>query len=143
MKVGVLGSGDVAKALAAGFVKHGHQVVMGTRDPSKLKDWAGQKRIDRVVSFADAAKFGELVVLAVKGTVALEALRAAGAANLAGKPVIDATNPLSDAPPVNGVLKFFTNLDESLMERLQREFPNARLVKAIEKALGSQAAAPK
>jgi len=131
MKVGILGSGDVAKALAIGFVKHGHHMVMGTRDPAKLKDWAGQQRIDRVASFADAAKFGELVVLAVKGTVALDALRAAGAENLAGKPVIDATNPLSDAPPVNGVLKYFTSLDESLMERLQREFANARLVKAF------------
>lgn len=67
----------------------------------------------------------------VKGTVAADALRAAGAANLAGKPVIDATNPIADSPPTNGVLKFFTNLDESSMERLQREFPDARFVKAF------------
>jgi predicted dinucleotide-binding enzyme len=118
MKAGVLGSGDVAKDLADGFAKHGHHVVMGTRDPSKLKDWGGQHRIDRVGSFADAANFGELVVLAVKGTAAPDALRAAGMANVAGKPVIDATNPIADSPPVNGVLKFFTSLDESLMERL-------------------------
>ena len=131
MKVGVLGSGDVAKSLADGFAKHGHHVVMGTRDPSKLKDWSGQHRIDRVGSFADAANFGELVVLAVKGTAAPDALRAAGMANVAGKPVIDATNPIADLPPVNGVLKFFTSLDESLMERLQREFADARLVKAF------------
>jgi hypothetical protein len=58
-------------------------------------------------------------------------LRAAGAPNLAGKPVIDATNPIADAPPTNGVLKFFTNHDESLMERLQREFEGAHLVKAF------------
>jgi hypothetical protein len=76
MKVGVLGSGDVAKALTDGFAKHGHHVVMGTRDPSKLKDWGGQHRIDRVGSFADAANFGELVVLAVKGHCG--ARRAAG-----------------------------------------------------------------
>ena len=131
MKAGVLGSGDVAKDLADGFAKHGHHVVMGTRDPSKLKDWGGQHRIDRVGSFADAANFGELVVLAVKGTAAPDALRAAGMANVAGKPVIDATNPIADLPPVNGVLKFFTSLDESLMERLQREFADARLVKAF------------
>jgi len=131
MKVGILGSGDVAKALAVGFLKHGHNVVMGTRDPAKLADWLTQQRGARASSFAEAAKFGEVVVLAVKGTVALEALRAAGASNLAGKPVIDATNPIADAPPVNGVLKFFTNLDESLMERLQREFPDARFVKAF------------
>jgi predicted dinucleotide-binding enzyme len=126
MKVGVLGSGDVAKALADGFIKHGRHVVMGTRDPSKLKDW---DRIDRVGSFADAANFGELLVLAVKGTAAPDALRVAGMANVAGKPVIDATNPIDD--PVNGVLKFFTSLDESLMERLQREFADVRLVKVF------------
>jgi predicted dinucleotide-binding enzyme len=117
--------------LASGFLKHGHDVMIGTRTASKLADWAKQNPKGSVGGFAQAAKFGELVVLAVKGTVALDALRAAGAANLAGKPVIDATNPIADAPPVNGVLKFFTNLDESLMERLQREFPDARFVKAF------------
>src|SRR5579883_3426257 len=117
MKVGILGSGDVAKALAAGFTKHGHQVMMGTRDPAKLADWQAQQKGAQLGSFADAAKFGELVVLAVKGTVALDAVAAAGATNLAGKPVIDATNPIADAAPANGVLKFFTSLDESLMER--------------------------
>jgi 8-hydroxy-5-deazaflavin:NADPH oxidoreductase len=131
MEVGVLGSGDVAKALASGFVKYSHQVMLGTRDPSKLASWVTQHRTAQVGSFAEAAKFGELVVLAVKGTVAVDALRAAGAGNLAGKPILDATNPIADAPPVNGVVKFFTNLDESLMERLQREFAEARFVKAF------------
>jgi len=131
MKVGVLGSGDVAKVLAGGFLKHGHDVMMGTRTPAKLSEWAKQHPKGRVGSFADTAQFAELVVLAVKGTVAADALRAAGSANLAGKSVIDATNPIADAPPTNGVLKFFTNLDESLMERLQREFPDARFVKAF------------
>jgi predicted dinucleotide-binding enzyme len=131
MKVGVLGSGDVAKVLAGGFLKHGHQVMLGTRTASKLADWAKQNPKGSVGSFADAARFADLVVLAVKGDVALEALRAAGAANLAGKPVIDTTNPIADAPPVHGVLKFFTNLDESLMERLQREFADAHFVKAF------------
>ena len=131
MKVGILGSGDVAKSLAGGFLKHDHEVMLGTRDGAKLADWAKQNARSRVGSFAEAAKFGELVVVAVKGTVALEALRAATAANLAGKAVIDATNPIAEAPPVNGVLKYFTNLDESSMERLQREFPQARFVKAF------------
>ena len=130
MKVGILGSGDVAKALAAGFVKHGHQVTLGTRDPGKLKDFLAQHRGAEARSFADAAKFGEFVVLAVKGNVALDALKAAGAANLSGKPVIDATNPIADVPPTNGVLKFFTNLDQSLMEQLQSAFPDAHFVKA-------------
>jgi 8-hydroxy-5-deazaflavin:NADPH oxidoreductase len=131
MKVGILGSGDVAKSLAGGFLKHGHKVTLGTRDAAKLKDFAAQHKGAQVGSFADTAKFGELVVLAVKGTVALDALNAAGAANLAGKPVIDATNPIADAPPSNGVLKFFTNLDQSLLERLQAAFPGAHFVKAF------------
>ena len=131
MKVGVLGSGDVGKALAAGFLKHSHSVMLGTRTVDKLGDWTKQNPKSSVGRFAEAAQFAELVVLAVKGTVAAEALRAAGAGNLAGKVVIDATNPIADAPPVNGVLKFFTNLDESLMERLQREFAAARFVKAF------------
>jgi len=131
MKVGILGSGDVAKSLGAGFLKHGHAVVLGTRDPSKLSDWLKDHRGARAGSLAEAAAFGELVVLAVKGSVAVEVLRSAGTAGLAGKTVIDASNPIADAPPVNGVLKFFTSLENSLMERLQREFADARFVKAF------------
>jgi predicted dinucleotide-binding enzyme len=131
MRVGVLGSGDVARVLAGGFLKHGHEVMLGTRAPDKLADWASQNPKARVGNFADAAKFGELAVLAVKGTAAADVLRAAGAHGLAGKTVIDATNPIADAAPANGVLKFFTTLDESLMERLQREFPETHLVKAF------------
>jgi 8-hydroxy-5-deazaflavin:NADPH oxidoreductase len=131
MKVGILGSGDVAKSLAAGFIKHGHAVAIGSRDPAKLRDWAAQHAPVRAATFGEAAVHGEVLVLAVKGTVAADALQLAGEANLDGKTVIDATNPIADAPPVNGVLRFFTTLDESLMERLQRQFPRARLVKAF------------
>ena len=131
MKIGIIGSGDVAKALAGGFLRHDHEVMLGTRAPSKLADWATKYPKASVSGFSQAARFGDLVVLAVKGTAAAEALRAAGAANLAGKPVIDATNPIADAPPSNGVLKFFTNLDKSLMEQLQDEFDDVRFVKAF------------
>lgn len=131
MKIGILGSGDVAKSLARGFLVHGHQPMLGTRDPAKVSGWLAQNAGGAAGSFADAARFGELLVLAVKGAAAADVLRAAGAANLAGKPIIDATNPIADAPPVHGVLKFFTNLDDSLMERLQREFPTAHFVKAF------------
>ena len=131
MKIGVLGSGVVAQALSTGFLKHGHSVMMGTRSPAKLLEWAKEHPTARIGNFAEAAKFGELVVLAVKGTAVAEALRAAGAANLTGKPVMDATNPIADVPPINGVLKFFTSLDESLLERLQREFAGVHLVKAF------------
>jgi len=131
MKIGILGSGAVSKSLAAGFVKHGHAVMLGTRQPAKLAEWAAHNLKTDVGTFAEAAAFGDLLVLAVKGSAAAEALRAAGPANLAGKPIIDTTNPIADTPPVNGVLRFFTSLDESLMERLQREFVDARFVKAF------------
>ena len=131
MRIGILGSGEVAKTLAGGFRAHGHEVMLGTRTPVKLAAWADAHPDVRLAGFANAAKFAELVVLAVKGTGAAAALRAADAADLAGKPVIDATNPISDEPPVNGVLRFYTSLDESQMERLQREFPAVRFVKAF------------
>ncbi len=131
MKIGIIGSGIVATTLASGFLKHGHEVVIGTRDPAKLADWAKANSKGLVAGFADAAKFAEVVVLAVKGGVAAEALRIAGAANLKGKPVMDATNPIADAAPVNGVLKFTTNLDFSAMEELQKEFPAVKFVKAF------------
>jgi predicted dinucleotide-binding enzyme len=131
MKIGILGSGDVAKVLASGFLQHGHDAMMGTRDSSKLSEWAAKNPRGKVGSFSEAAVFGELLVLAVKGSAAANALRAAGAANLSGKTVVDVTNPIADAPPTNGVLKFFTSLDESLMERLQREFADSHFVKAF------------
>jgi predicted dinucleotide-binding enzyme len=130
MKIGVIGSGDVGKVLASGFLKHGHEVVIGTRDPAKLSAWAKDNPKGRVGSFAEAAKFGEALVLAVKGAVALEAIAAAGARALGGKVVMDATNPIG-GPPEKGVLKFFTTLDESLMERLQKAQPEAKFVKAF------------
>lgn len=132
MKIGIIGSGEVAQALGAGFLKHGDEVTLGTRNPAKLAEWAKENPKAHVGSFSDAAKFAEIAVLAVKGNAAAAAVRLAGGANhLAGKTVIDATNPIADAPPVNGVLKFTTNLDESMMEKLQREFPATRFVKAF------------
>jgi len=131
MKIGILGSGEVARTLAGGFLQHGHDVKLGTRDSGKLAAWATQNPRAAVGGFDEAAAFGELLVLAVKGTAVPAALGAAGATNLAGKPVIDTTNPIADAPPSNGVLKFFTNLDQSLMERSQHDFPDVRFVKAF------------
>jgi hypothetical protein len=131
MKIGVLGSGDVAKVLAAGFIKHGHNVTIGSRSPEKLTDWNTQNPKAARGTFAEAAAFGELVVLAVKGSAAGEAVSQAGADNLAGKPVVDACNPIADAPPVKGVLQFFTGPNESLMEELQRQTPAAHFVKAF------------
>jgi 8-hydroxy-5-deazaflavin:NADPH oxidoreductase len=131
MRVGVLGSGDVAKALASGFLKHGYKVMIGSRAPEKLEDWKEKNANANTGSFADAAAFGELIVLAVKGNVAAQAVKLAGEKQLSGKPVIDACNPIADAAPVNGVLTFFTGPNESLMERLQSEFKDAQFVKAF------------
>ena len=130
MKVGVLGSGNVAKTLAGGLLKHDHSVKVGSRNPAKLANWAAEGG-SSVGTFAEAAEFGELVVLAVKGNAAAEALTLAGAKNLARKTVIDTCNPIEDAPPEKGVLRFFTNINESLMERLQRQFTEAHFVKAF------------
>ena len=120
----------VAQVLGSGFLKHGYEVMMGTRDVSKLADWQKTEG-GKAGSFAEAAAFGEIIVLAVKGTTGTSALTLAGAANLAGKVIIDTTNPIADLPPVNGVLQYFSRLDGSQMEQLQAEFPEGRFVKAF------------
>ena len=131
MKVGIIGSGVVGQTLAAGFVKHGHEVAIGTREPAKLKDWSAKNPRVEIRSSADAAAFGDVVVLAVAGEAALDALKQAGVAALAGKTVIDACNPIGGGPPVNGVLSFFTPQNELLMEELQKAYPSAHFVKAF------------
>lgn len=131
MKIGIIGSGEVAQALGVGFLAHGHETMLGTRDTAKLEKWRDQNSKGRVGSMSEAAAFGEVILLAVNGRAASEALRAAGADNLAGKVVIDATNPIGDALPDHGVLKFFTGPNESLMESLQRQLPSAHFVKAF------------
>jgi predicted dinucleotide-binding enzyme len=131
MKVGVIGSGVVGQTLAAGFVKHGHQVEIGTRDSAKLAGWAAKNPGAEVKSFAEAGDFAEIVVLAVAGEVALEALKLVGPAALRGKTVIDACNPIGGGPPVAGVLSYFVGQNESLMERLQAAYPDTHFVKAF------------
>ena len=105
--------------------------MIGTREPSKLADWNKAHPGARVGSPSETAAFAEIVVLAVKGSAAADALRGAGRENLASKTVIDACNPIADAPPEHGVLKFFTGPNESLMEQLQKEFSDAHFVKAF------------
>lgn len=131
-KVGVIGSGGVGEALANGFIKHGDAVMRGSRDPGKLSAWKAEAGPNASTgTFAQAAEFGDVVVLAVKGSAAEAAVDACGADRLAGRVVIDATNPIAELPPVNGVLQFFTGPNESLMERLQAKAPRARFVKAF------------
>lgn len=138
MKIGIVGSGSVATTLAAGFIKHGHEVTIGSRDSAKLADFAKANPKARLGSFADAARFGEVVVFAVKGSHAEEALALTGIDNLKGKTVIDTTNPIAAAPPEQGVLKFFTDHNQSLMEKLQAKAPGAHFVKAFS-SVGSAA----
>jgi len=131
-KIAVLGSGQVGQVLADGFLKHGHEVMRASREPAKLEKWkAGAGAKAHTGTFAEAAKWGDSVVLAVKGTAAEAAIELAGVQNLAGKTVMDATNPIADGGPQNGVLRYFTDINESLMERLQKKAPDARFVKVF------------
>lgn len=131
-KIGILGSGVVGQTLGNGFIKHGYPVMMGTRSPGTLTQWkdkTGPK--GRIGTMSETAAYAQILVLAVKGTVAQQALTIAKPENLDGKTIIDVTNPIADAPPVNGVIRFFTTLDRSLMEQLQAAFGKANFVKAF------------
>jgi 8-hydroxy-5-deazaflavin:NADPH oxidoreductase len=129
-KIGVIGSAIVGQTLAEGFRKHGHDVRIASRTPAKLADFSTKTGI-AAGTFADVAAWADAIVLAVHGAAAEEAIGTAGEQNLRGKVVIDTTNPIADAPPVDGVLQYFTGANESLMERLQKAAPAARFVKAF------------
>jgi predicted dinucleotide-binding enzyme len=133
MKAGIIGSGIVGRVLASAFLAEGYQVMLGTRDLAKdaVVKWKADNPLGQIGSFAQAASFSELIVLAVGGQIVLDAINLAGKENFAGKIVIDATNPIASAPPENGVLQFFTNQNESLLGQIQSHLPEARLVKAF------------
>jgi 8-hydroxy-5-deazaflavin:NADPH oxidoreductase len=128
-KIGIIGSGVVGKTLAGGFHKHGFEVMLGSGDQSKREEFASETGI-MTGSFSETALFADIVVIAVKGDVA-EKVAISLLREISGKTVIDTTNPIDEKPPVNGVLRFFTTLDNSLMERLQKAVPNAHFVKAF------------
>jgi 8-hydroxy-5-deazaflavin:NADPH oxidoreductase len=129
-KISVLGSGVVGQTLADGFLKHGYAVMRGSRDVQKLADWPAGRANAHVGTFVESAAFGEIVVLAVKGGAAVELVTSLGSA-LDGKVIIDATNPILEQPPKDGMLAFFTSLDDSLMEQLVKAAPKAHFVKAF------------
>jgi predicted dinucleotide-binding enzyme len=132
MRFGVLGTGTVGQTIATKLVSLGHEVTMGSRQAGNEKAvaWAtGAGESARAGSFADAASFGEVVANATAGAASLDALAAAGAENLTGKVLIDVANPLdfsAGMPPTLGVCN-----TDSLGERIQRELPDARVVKAL------------
>lgn len=134
-KVGILGSGAVAKALAKGFLANNYEVMMGTSNADKLKDLAGVK----IGSFEETSKFSDLLVLAVKGHAAVKVL---ANCDTAGKTIIDTNNPIDEKPPVNGVLSFYTDLNSSLGEQLQSAYPTANIVKAFNSVGSSQMVNP-
>ena len=131
-RVGVLGSGQVGRRLAAGFASRDHAVMIGSRDPDKpeLSEWlAGDGVGTESGTFAETASHGELLVLALLGTAAEQAIAEAGAENFSGKVVIDAMNPLdfSDGFPP----KLAISGEDSLGEQVQRLLPDAKVVKAF------------
>jgi 8-hydroxy-5-deazaflavin:NADPH oxidoreductase len=129
MRAGVLGSGEVGRALGRGFVSRGHETMVGSRSPEKLRDWADEAgELGAAATFAEAAEFGEVIVLATLGSAAEEVIERAGAGNFAGKAVIDAMNPLRHD---SGTPELFVGFDDSLGERVQRALPEARVVKAF------------
>lgn len=131
MKVGVLGSGEVGQALGRGFASRNHEVLLGTRSPrsEKVQAWVAEGEGRSGGTFAEAAAFGELIVLATLGLAAEEALELAGPEELAGKVVIDATNPLEYLD--DGSVRLAFGFDDSLGERVQRKLPEAKVVKAF------------
>ncbi|TLM87165.1 NADPH-dependent F420 reductase [Pseudarthrobacter sp. NamE5] len=143
MKIAVLGTGTVGRVLAGAFAALEHEVVMGTRDPEgtagrtrpdmmggpPFKEWRAAHRNIRLETFAGAAGAAEMVVNATKGAGSLDALGAAGAARLAGKVLMDVSNPLDFTQGMPPVLNPVNT--DSLAERIQRAFPGAMVVKTL------------
>src|SRR3989344_1968986 len=131
MRIGILGSGEVGRHLAAGFLASGHQVKIGTRNPTKLAGWLQSAGNDASVgSFSEAAQFGELVALCTKWTGTENALSLAGKHHFAGKAVIDATNPLlfeSEGQPPTLALGY----PDSAGATIQKWLPESMVVKAF------------
>jgi 8-hydroxy-5-deazaflavin:NADPH oxidoreductase len=132
-RMGVLGSGVVGRTLSEGFLKHGYEVMLGTRDPGKgdVPQWLQEHPGAKAGTFRETAIFGGMIVLAVAGKAVTDVVALAGPDHFADKIVIDTTNPIADAPPVDGVLQFSTGPNESLGEAVQALLPMAHVVKAF------------
>ncbi|MFN8280635.1 MAG: NAD(P)-binding domain-containing protein [Saprospiraceae bacterium] len=132
MKIGILGSGVVGVTLANGFIKKNYSVMIGTNSVEKIQDLRTKTGMNAAVgNFEETAAWADLIVLATKGNGSVQALKLCRASDLKGKTIIDTTNPIADAPPEDGVLRFYTDLHHSQMEILQNNFPDAHFVKAF------------
>lgn len=133
MKIGIIGSGIVGQVLGKAFLDEGNEVMLGTRNTSKeeVVKWKEQNPSASIGTFDETARFGEIIILATGGAVAEDAIKLAGISNFSGKTVIDTTNPIAPEPPAHGVLKYFTDINESLMEKIQQLIPQANVVKAF------------
>lgn len=132
MKIGILGSGVVGVTLANGFIKNNYSVMIGTNSVEKIQDLRTKTGMNAAVgNFEDTAAWADLIVLATKGNGSVQALKLCRESDLKGKTIIDTTNPIADAPPEDGVLRFYTDLHHSQMEILQNNFPDAHFVKAF------------
>lgn len=145
MRIAVLGTGIVGQTLASGLVGLGHDVMMGTRDVQEklqedgadrygnppVKDWIAANGSVKLVSFADAAEFGELVINATNGANSLNALDLATEENLAGKVIVDVSNPLDFSKGMPPFLIEGLNNTNSLGEEIQKEFPDTKVVKTF------------
>jgi predicted dinucleotide-binding enzyme len=130
-RIGILGSGAVGKTLAHGFLTHGYEVMVGSRDTSKLKEW--HEKLDNpsasIGTFEETAKFGEILVLALHGTSAVNAIDIACKENFRGKIVMDITNPLDASggmPP-----KLVSTQENPLGKQIQEHIPDAKVVKVF------------
>jgi predicted dinucleotide-binding enzyme len=132
--VAVIGSGDVGQTIANGFLKHGFQVILASREPTKLNGWlqtAEPKGKASTATFSEASAKAEIIVLAVNGRAGLDAVDQCGINNLKGKIVIDSMNPLDGTFEEGGILGFYAGVKDSLMEALQAKAPDAKFVKAL------------
>lgn len=130
-KVGIVGSGNVGKDLARGFIQSGYETTLSSRSEEKRKNLEREISGLKTDTPKNTALNSELIIFAVKGTEAKAALQEIGLENISGKTVIDTTNPISNENPVNGVLVYFSSINKSLMEELQEMAPEAKFVKAF------------
>ncbi len=133
MKIGIIGSGNVGQVLSKAFKSEGHEVMLGTRNITKEEVVSFKNKNPGIAigTFEETAMNSDLLVLAVKGNAAEEVIKLAGPKNFSNKIVIDTTNPIAAAPPENGVLKYFTDINSSLLEKIQHILPAAKIVKAF------------